>query len=84
MSMMEMIDTLNADRNVRVVQIEIGSNNEWNSEISIFIMDRYNNTMKSIYEIVMTIMLIIRYMIGLSNVSDSYQLWNLYYTSQDL
>jgi len=44
-------------------------------------MDRYNNTMKSIYEIVMTIMLIIRYMIGLSNVSDSYQLWNLYYTS---
>ena len=43
MSVLRMIDALDANSKVGMVQIGLNSNNEWNSEIVRLIINRYTN-----------------------------------------
>jgi len=38
-----MIDTLNANKNVGIVEITLSSSMKWNSEIVTFIINKYTN-----------------------------------------
>ena len=43
MSVLAMIDTLNANKNVGMVWIRINSSNKWNNKILRMIIDRFTN-----------------------------------------
>jgi len=43
MGVLRMIDTFNANTNVGIVEIEVSSDHEWNSEIVRLIINRYTN-----------------------------------------
>ena len=43
MSVLGMIDTLNANKNVRIVRIRLNSRCEWNNEMLRMIIDRFTN-----------------------------------------
>ena len=50
MGVIEMIGTLNANKNVGIVWIELDSDNKWNREIVRLIVNRYTNVYNIIVE----------------------------------